>query len=56
MEAGNFVAGMVLVLFLGFIAYKMGYLNFQKPEKNTSTGSGTSGGSSNGNSKYTHHK
>jgi hypothetical protein len=48
MEAGNFVAGMVLVLFLGFIAYKMGYLNFQKPEKNTSTGSGTrSGGGSN---------
>lgn len=44
---GEFVAGVVVALFFGFLANRLGYLSVhKKAEKPTSSGSGGGGGGS----------
>lgn len=43
---GEFIAGVAVTLFLGFLANRLGYLSVHKKEEKVSSGTGGGGGSS----------
>lgn len=54
---GNFVAGVLLTLFFGFLANRLGYLSVHdKAEKEQPEGTGSGGGGSSDPRENIHHK
>ena len=53
---GEFVAGVVITLFFGFLANRLGYLSVHKKAEKPYSGGTGGGGASGGNSRNTHVK